>query len=252
MFLRPAATAAVVTALALALPAQAQWDIPSTRIEFPEGRTGTVIVGSLRGRNPDARDYVLDAKAGQVVAVSLQSASNALYFNVLPPASSGQALFTGETAGKSSWRGTLAADGDYTVRVYLNRAASRQGVSANYKLTVSTSVADAGAGGPPGGPSGSSGNPYDATGQLPCATGGMPAGAMQCGFGVKRTGPGKAVLDISAPDGTKRSLIFSGARVSAGPQATVAASRQGDGEDWSIDVNDYEHYSVPKSVIDGH
>lgn len=238
-----ALAAALLGGLVLAVPAQ---DIPSTQVEFPKGSSGTVIVGALRGRNPDARDYLLGAKAGQTLTVSLQTASNATYFNVLAPGSNGEALFAGETAARNSWQGTLPADGDYTVRVYLNRAASRQGASANYKLTVSI------AGGEPaaaGAEAGAASSRYDATGQLPCAMGGMPAGSMQCNFGIKRSGPGKAVVDISTPGGVKRSLIFSGKHVSAGSNASVKALLRDD--EWSVDVNDYEHYVVPQTVING-
>ena len=38
--------------------------------------------------------------------------------------------------GQSSWTGTLPTDGDYTVRVYMMRSASRKGYKASYTLKI--------------------------------------------------------------------------------------------------------------------
>lgn len=126
---------AAVLGLPLAAPAQPA--IPSSRVQFPKGSTGTSIQGQLKGPDKDAHDHVLRAKAGQRMTVSMSTASTSTYFNVLPPGSSGEALFAGERMGGSSWTGELPADGEYTVRVYLNRAAARQGRSASYTLKIS-------------------------------------------------------------------------------------------------------------------
>jgi heat shock protein HslJ len=58
-----------------------------------------------------------------------------VYFNVLPPGSE-TALVNSSITGNQPWSGTLPADGDYTVRVYLMRAAARQGVKADHTLKV--------------------------------------------------------------------------------------------------------------------
>ena len=122
--------------VALPLLAAAQPAIPSTQLKFPKGSTGTSVKGQVKGPDNDARDYVLRARAGQAMSVSLSSSSTSIYFNVLAPGSQ-EALFAGQRMGGSSWSGKLPADGDYTVRVYLNRAAARQGKSASYTLKVS-------------------------------------------------------------------------------------------------------------------
>ena len=127
------------TALAALAPAatRAQPGIPSEQIHFPKGSTGATLKGTLKGRDPDTRDYLLVAKAGQTMTVTMQTASTSAYFNVMPPGSSGEAIYVGETTGQMSWTAALPADGQYTIRVYLNRAASRQGKSASYTLKVS-------------------------------------------------------------------------------------------------------------------
>lgn len=121
---------------ALCWSAVAQPAIPSSKVQFPKGSKGASIKGQLNGPANDAHDHVLRAKAGQRMTVSLDTKSTSTYFNVLPPGSD-EALFAGERMGGSQWSGRLPADGDYTVRVYLNRAAARQGQSATYALKLS-------------------------------------------------------------------------------------------------------------------
>lgn len=116
--------------------AMAQPSIPSTTVAFAKGASSASFNGKLQGKSVDARDYVVRARAGQMMTVLMESKSTSAYFNVLPP-NSDEALFRGEMAGDKRWLGALPETGEYRVRVFLNRAAARQGRVANYKLNIS-------------------------------------------------------------------------------------------------------------------
>ncbi|WJF89931.1 hypothetical protein QS306_12605 [Paraburkholderia bonniea] len=113
----------------------AQVQIPVTSLQFAAGGSGARATGHLKGTRLGARDYLLTAKAGQTMTVTLDTRSTSTYFNVLPPNSS-EALYRGELDGQQHWTGQLPLDGAYRVRVFLNRAAGRKGVSSSFRLTV--------------------------------------------------------------------------------------------------------------------
>ena len=127
----------LLAALALLpLATAAQPAVPSTTVTFKKGASSAVVQGKLQGPDPDARDYIVRAGAGQKMTVEMQTKSTSTYFNVLPPGSD-EALYRGEVAGEPRWSGALPASGDYRVRVFLNRAAARQGRTAAYTLKIS-------------------------------------------------------------------------------------------------------------------
>ena len=107
-------------------------EIRTVNVQFKAHETGTTVKGSIKGR--ETIDYRLRAKAGQQMTVSLSTSNLSNYFNVLPPGSE-TALFVGSTSG-NDWTGTLPADGDYTVRVYLMRSAARRNEKAKYTLSI--------------------------------------------------------------------------------------------------------------------
>jgi hypothetical protein len=138
--------AAALFGLCLPLPAAAA--ITRMHMAFPEGVTRAATTGRIAGRA--SNDHVVRARAGQVLAVRMDADSAMAYFNVLPPGSD-QAIFIGSTSG-NEFRGVLASDGDYVIRVYLMAAGARRGESSNYALRVD--VTDA-----PSAPSPSSNDP---------------------------------------------------------------------------------------------
>jgi hypothetical protein len=163
----------------------------------------------------------------------------------------------------------LPADGEYKLRVYLMRSAARRGETANYTLTVgitgshdpvagaaaaAASSASSGAvvrpadfGKAPASDAKVKGTQYNATGPLPCRMGNDKP--IECQFGVIRGKPGNAEVHITPPGGLKRVLLFMGDKVSTNPGEKVKAVKQG--YDWSVEVNDYEHYTIPEAVISG-
>jgi hypothetical protein len=116
----------------VAAPTFAQSDIVKRPVQFAKGKSGATIKGSVTG--DETVDYTLRAAAGQTMTVKLSSAS-AVYHNVLPPGSTGEALFVGSRDGSRSTT-TLPASGDYTIRLYQMGHASSSGKRSNFTLDV--------------------------------------------------------------------------------------------------------------------
>lgn len=226
-----------------AMPVAAQ-TVKVQRIGFAAGTFSATVKGSITGA--EIVDYKLGARAGQTMRATLKTSNASNYFNVLPPGSEA-ALFIGATSG-NQWTGTLPANGDYTVRVYLMRSAARRNERGNYTLSVGiTGSPDAKV----------AGTPYHATGMVPCSLGTDPKGSVRCSFGVIRRGAGKADVylaepgfDVTLHKDKLRVLQFAGNTVaSANPDEKVKSEKRGD--EWSITVNDFYFYSIPDAVIVG-
>jgi hypothetical protein len=215
-------------------------------VQFAKGKSSAMIKGTIQG--DQTIDYTLRARAGQTMSVKLATKHGANYFNVLPPGSNDEALFVGSNSG-NEWTGTLAADGEYKLRVYLMRSAARRNEAANYTLTVGINGAPKAAdlGKAPASDAKVKGTHYNATGPLPCRMGNDKP--IQCEFGVIRGKPGNAEVHITPPGGLKRILIFMGNKVTTNPGEEIKAVKQG--YDWLIEVNDYEHYTIPEAVVLG-
>ena len=232
---------------AASFSALAAGGIESRPLQFAKGTSSATVKGSLKGDK--IIDYKLQAKPGQVMSVALKTSNGANYFNVLPPGSSGEAIFIGSTSG-NEWTGALRANGEYTVRVYLMRSAARRSETADYTLTVGiTGSAAANLGVAPTGDGKVMGTPYHATGTVPCSMGSAPQGSAQCDFGVIRGKPGNAVVHVTPPGGFKRVLTFAGGTLTSDAGTKVTTTKSGDM--WSVDVNDYEHYRIPEALISG-
>jgi hypothetical protein len=223
--------------------------ITTKPVQFAKGHSSATLKGAIKGNQ--TIDYTLRAKAGQTMSVSLKTRNGANYFNVLPPGSNDEAIFIGSSDG-NEWTGTLPADGEYKLRVYLMRSAARRNETANYTLTVGITgtpgaTRPAGFGKAPASDARHPGTGYHATGPLPCRMG--TDKPIQCEFGVIRGKPGNAEVHITPPGGLKRVLTFMGDKVTTNPGEKVKAIKQG--YDWSVEVNDYEHYTIPEAVISG-
>jgi hypothetical protein len=105
----------------------------SERVAFAAGATSKVIKGTVKGN--DYVDYVIGAKGGQLLTVSMTSNRGSNYFNIMPKGDPA-AYFIGSTSG-NSFRGPVPASGDQVIRVYLMRSDARRGVSASYTLNIS-------------------------------------------------------------------------------------------------------------------
>jgi hypothetical protein len=119
--------------LAAAGPLWARDEIRTERVHFKHGASSAVVEGSIKGYQ--TVDYVLGARKGQYMNVSMATNNGANYFNILAPGENEVAMFNGSTA-ENQYEGTLPATGDYKVRVYLMRSAARRNEVAKYRLKM--------------------------------------------------------------------------------------------------------------------
>ena len=102
------------------------------RIQFAHGNDHATVHGSVTGSHH--QDYVLGARAGQTMSVSLSNQGSA-YFNILPPGSQDVAVYNGSIDGdKASLR--LPSSGDYTIRIYLMGDDKDSGRKIPFSLSV--------------------------------------------------------------------------------------------------------------------
>ena len=104
------------------------------QISFGKGKTSASVSGKVKGS--DDVDYVLRASAGQTMTVDFKASKGAAYFNVLPPGSTGEAIFVGSSEG-NHFKAALPSDGDYTIRVYLMGGAKDSDKPVTFTLKVS-------------------------------------------------------------------------------------------------------------------
>ncbi|WP_026380147.1 hypothetical protein [Afifella pfennigii] len=121
--------AAAVVLLGLALPAAAQM---KSEVQFEAGNDNAAVEGTITG--DEYRDYILGAKGGQTMSVSLITEGSA-FFNILPPGSDNVAIYNGSTEGENA-SVELPEDGDYTIRVYLMGNDRDSGASVPYTVSV--------------------------------------------------------------------------------------------------------------------
>ena len=108
-------------------------DIHTERVHFAKGAKSATIEGRIQGDM--TIDYLLGAKQGQSMNVSMATDNGANYFNIIAPGKENEALFVGSSSG-NQFEGALPASGDYKVRVYLMRSAARRDEIANYRLEM--------------------------------------------------------------------------------------------------------------------
>ena len=237
----------LASAITFASLISTSWAAIQTKpVQFENGKSSAAVTGTLKG--DQTIDFSLQAKAGQAMSVTFKPTNPRAYFNILPPGSTGDAIFIGSTSG-NEWTGTLPTDGEYKVRTYLMRSAARRNETAKFTLTVGITGAPAAAhdmGKAPASDKKVAGTPYHATSKVPCSIG--TATNLQCDVGVIRGRPGNAEVHVTPPGGLERVLRFTADSVtSAGTR--IKATKQGDM--WSIEINDAEYYQIPEAVIFG-
>jgi len=109
------------------------------RVQFELGKNNAVIESSISGYA--TVDYVLGARQGQYMNVSMASDNGANYFNILAPGEDQVAIFNGSING-NQYEGVLPESGDYKVRVYMMRSAARRNEVAHYRLETIISSAE--------------------------------------------------------------------------------------------------------------
>ncbi len=138
----------LVLAFLFALPPAVSYAASSsTTVRFASGGDSASYAGRIRG--DDTARFIIDARRGQVMDVTLDADNPQAYFNIVLPGS-GQAMFNGSVSG-NSFQGTLPQSGKFVVEVYLMRAAARRGETSNFRLAIAI---------PAGGPTESPGGDY--------------------------------------------------------------------------------------------
>jgi hypothetical protein len=215
------------------------------RVRFEHGASSTVITGKLKGYA--SVDYQVGAGAGQALAVTLKSGNPQNYFNVTAPGTD-TSMFVGSTRG-NSFEGVLPTDGDYTIRVYLMRAAARRNETARYTLTIGV-TGKALAPVPASVDALVAGTPFHASAAVSCALSASPQ-VRQCeAFVIRRGFDGTATVEIRWPDGFKRRILFvKGKPVASDSPDPVSSSRKGDVS--SVQVGADETFEIPDALVAG-
>lgn len=241
-----AATMILVLVQSIAGPALADAGIRQEKVQFAKGASSAVIKGQLKG---DAMvDYVVRAAAGQTLSVKLQKTNAQNYFNVMPPGSTGSAMFVGDSG--ENYTGVLPADGDYIVRVYLMRPAARRGEISDYTLTV-------GASGKALAPIAASkdalvpGTSYHASAKIRCVPA-FETTPRDCDALVIRRGfDGTATIDIPG-SAEKRSILFvKGKPTASNAQAIDALTSERKGDVTIVKLGASERYEIPDALVTG-
>lgn len=245
--MRTLLAAAAALALAFPLGAAAQPAPPrQERVAFAKGESSATIKGQLKG-GADV-DYVVRAAAGQTISVSMKVSNRSNYFNVLPPGSADVAMYAAQTG--EPYSAMLPADGDYTVRVYLVRAAARRNEVSNYELTISVT-------GKPLAPLPAPkdalvpGTPFHATGPVTCLA--MPYGDAKpqpCEGSVTRRGhDGTATVEVRSQGMTRRILFVKGKPVASDSSQPMTVSRKGDST--VVKFESGEFYEIVDAMVFG-
>jgi hypothetical protein len=128
-------TAALV---ALGLTTSVAVSQAQSRVEFEAGNDNAAVNGTIIG--DEYIDYLLGAMAGQSMAVSLipgeSNGNGTIYFNIMPPGSTGEAIYNGSIDGLDATGVLLPADGDYTIRVYQMGNDADTGVTTSFTVSV--------------------------------------------------------------------------------------------------------------------
>jgi hypothetical protein len=247
---------ALAAASVFAVPTVSTADtVRKVAVRFPAGASGVTLAGRIAGR--DSIVYMLSARAGQVLRVTLETRSTSLHFNVYVPGKGpgDEALYISDQGG-NSYSGPLPADGSYSVSVFLNRAAARRGEAADFQMRFDIDGAAPRAGGAAPGRTDvamrAGRGEYDATGKIPCAqASGQPMG--QCDFGVARAGGGTAAVVVTLADGAKRIIFFEGGKAvgSDASEASGGAFRAARESDLNRISIGNERYEIPDAAIFG-
>jgi hypothetical protein len=140
-----AVAASMVLLLGTSMPAPAQDAVRTQAVQFPAGKTGTVIRGAIKGRGSAL--YTVGAEAGQIMKVRLKPSNLATYFNIYEPGRGpgDEAFVIGEMQPVSnSFEGKLPTSGTYAISVFMMRSAARRNERSTYTLDIQVSpLADA-------------------------------------------------------------------------------------------------------------
>ena len=110
----------------------------AAKVKFAPGTSSITLEGAIRGQ--EDFDYSLGAREGQTMHVDLRvdgtNGNGTIYFNIMPPGSTWEAIFVGSRDGNSA-KVRLPKTGDYIIRLYLMGNDRDTDKTVGYKLDVS-------------------------------------------------------------------------------------------------------------------
>ena len=224
-------------------------DIRTERVHFKKGANSAVVEASIKGY--ETVDYVLGARAGQYMNVSLATKHGATYFNIMAPGENEVAMFNGSVS-QNQYEGTLSASGDYKIRVYMMRSAARRNEVAHYRLEMIVDGARQPTAHAPSHDAKVPGTDFHATGNIPCSMGkGQPTGS--CAFGVKREGNGNAMVTVTKANGGQRVIFFEKGRAVGYDQSQADSGRFKAKKEADLNIIHIgeERYEIPDAVPEG-
>lgn len=101
-------------------------------LAFAKGNDNASAKGTIIGDT--YKDYLITARAGQKMGVSLITKS--AYFNIMPPGSSGEAIYNSSVDGNDATGVVLPRSGQYRIRVYTMGAVSRTKRPVPFQVSV--------------------------------------------------------------------------------------------------------------------
>ncbi|MEY4597212.1 MAG: hypothetical protein RLZZ445_9 [Pseudomonadota bacterium] len=220
---------------------------PNRRVEtvtLDNGEISRTFQGTLRGR--EYIDFQIAAGAGQRLGVTLKRGNAMNYFKNMAPGAN-EALLIGSTSGHQARR-ILAADGVYTIRLYLMRAAARRNEHSDYELNIALDGKSL----LPLSPTKDAlvlGTPYHATATISCQRGeALPA---RCDANVICRGQGgTGTVVVVWPGGFKRNLLF----VKLQPMASdsrEAMTYTREGDVTAVSLGKGERFEIPDALVAG-
>lgn len=222
-------------------------EIREERVQFKPGETGATIKGRIKGRQ--IVDYRLSVKAGQSMAVILETSNRFNYFNITEP-DADSAMFIGSISG-NRFVGSLSKGGEYIVRVYLMPNAERRGETAKYIINFALSVDNQSSKSATSSETGP--EKFDAYGEIKCSADKQTLDQW-CEFRVLRDLPKHSaeiwITNITFKDQVHyRVLYFADGKFSTNEKAKLAWQRQDD--NWWVSIGGREFYFIPDALIYG-
>jgi hypothetical protein len=241
--------AAIAAAPMLAQPVASTAEAAGTgirteRVRFATGAASAVIKGRLQG-DADV-DYLVRAGAGQTLTVTLQETNPQNFFNINPP-DTAVAMYVGQSG--DDFTGVLPTDGDYTIRVYLMRAAARRKESSNYTLTIGV-TGKALAPTPASMDALIQGTSFHAAAKITCVPF-LETKPQQCeAFVIRRGVDGTATVEIPQANAGKRRILFvQGKPVASDATGPLTVTRKG--ELSVVTLGSDERYEIPDVLVIG-
>lgn len=228
---------------------QASAASPQARVERILLDSGTTQFKS-RIKGDAYVDYKITGGAGQVLSVDLNASNRRNYFNLLPPGSE-TALFVGSSSGNHFSR-ALPIEGEYTLRVYLMRAAARRNEVSNYQLAI-------GLAGNALAPLAASvdalipGTPFHSSAQVSCQLRNAESSGQCAAFVIRRSFDGTATLELRwrayGQEVRRHVLFLKGEAVSSNSPDELRAVRKGDL--LNLNIGEDEFFVIPDALIRG-